>query len=55
MTRAELLWGATHEGALDAGDLLERRTRIGLARSDRALAEPEAAAALELARSGRSG
>lgn len=30
VTRAELLWGVTHEGALDTADLLERRTRISL-------------------------
>ena len=37
VTRAELLWGVTHEGALDVGDLLDRRTRIGLVPADRAL------------------
>lgn len=30
VTRAELLWAVRHEGALDADDLLDRRTRIGL-------------------------
>jgi glycerol-3-phosphate dehydrogenase len=29
-TRAELRFGVTHEGALDAADLLERRTRVAL-------------------------
>lgn len=29
-TRAELLFAVRHEGALDAADLLDRRTRIGL-------------------------
>jgi glycerol-3-phosphate dehydrogenase len=36
VTRAELLWGLTHEGALDVDDLLDRRTRIGLVPADRA-------------------
>ncbi|MEU7380434.1 glycerol-3-phosphate dehydrogenase/oxidase [Streptomyces sp. NPDC042207] len=35
VTRAELLWAAHHEGALDESDLLDRRTRIGLIPSDR--------------------
>jgi glycerol-3-phosphate dehydrogenase len=35
VTEAELRWGVRHEGALDEGDLLDRRTRIGLVRSDR--------------------
>ncbi|MFI9251993.1 glycerol-3-phosphate dehydrogenase/oxidase [Streptomyces sp. NPDC053069] len=52
VTRAELLWAVLHEGALDASDLLDRRTRIGLVPQDRAqalsvarelLAETEAA------------
>jgi glycerol-3-phosphate dehydrogenase len=46
MTRAELLWGVTHEGALDVDDLLDRRTRIGLVGEDRALVEPLAREAL---------
>ncbi len=49
VTRAELLWGATHEGAVDVGDLLDRRTRVGLVPSDRAAVEPLAAWALEAA------
>jgi glycerol-3-phosphate dehydrogenase len=49
VTLAELLWGVTHEGALDAGDLLDRRTRVGLVPADRALAEDAAARALALA------
>ena len=48
-TRAELLWGATHEGALDVDDLLDRRTRVGLVAQDRAAAEPAARAAVEQA------
>jgi glycerol-3-phosphate dehydrogenase len=39
-TRAELLWGVTHEGALTAADLLDRRTRIGFVPADRAAATP---------------
>jgi glycerol-3-phosphate dehydrogenase len=45
-TLAELSYGVTHEGALDVGDLLDRRTRVGLVPEDRARAEPAAAAAL---------
>jgi glycerol-3-phosphate dehydrogenase len=46
LTRAELLWGVTHEGALDVGDLLDRRTRVGLVAGDRSAAEPAAREAL---------
>ncbi|MEW2625364.1 glycerol-3-phosphate dehydrogenase/oxidase [Streptomyces sp. NPDC048106] len=35
VTRAELVWAARHEGALDESDLLDRRTRIGLVPQDR--------------------
>ncbi|NDZ74771.1 hypothetical protein G3I36_27760, partial [Streptomyces sp. SID10362] len=38
VTRAELLWALRHEGALDAADLLDRRTRIGVVPEDRAAA-----------------
>ena len=41
-TTAELLWGVTHEGALDTDDLLDRRTRIGLVPADRSRAEAAA-------------
>jgi len=44
VTRAEFEFAVTHEGALDAADILDRRTRIGLVDSDRARA---AAAAQE--------
>ena len=37
-TRAELLWAVRHEGALDAEDVLDRRTRIGLVPQDRVAA-----------------
>jgi glycerol-3-phosphate dehydrogenase len=45
-TLAELVWGVTHEGALDTGDLLDRRTRVGLVPADRATALAAAAEAL---------
>ncbi|SNR87939.1 glycerol-3-phosphate dehydrogenase/oxidase [Actinomadura mexicana] len=46
VTGAELAWGVLHEGALDAGDLLDRRTRIGLVATDREAALPAAKALL---------
>jgi glycerol-3-phosphate dehydrogenase len=49
VTMAELLWGVTHEGALDTDDLLDRRTRVGLVAEDRTAAEPAARRVLELA------
>jgi glycerol-3-phosphate dehydrogenase len=49
VTRAELLWGVTHEGALDVDDLLDRRTRVGLVDGDRRLAEDHARWALQAA------
>jgi glycerol-3-phosphate dehydrogenase len=49
-TMAELVWGVTHEGALDVGDLLDRRTRIGLVPTDRERAVGAAEQALELGR-----
>lgn len=36
ITRAEIEWAVTHEGALDVDDVLDRRTRIGLVPADRA-------------------
>ncbi|MFD0366608.1 glycerol-3-phosphate dehydrogenase/oxidase [Streptomyces sp. NPDC127114] len=42
VTGAELLWAVRHEGALDASDLLDRRTRIGLVPEDRTTAEEAA-------------
>ncbi|WP_433336753.1 glycerol-3-phosphate dehydrogenase/oxidase [Spirillospora sp. CA-294931] len=41
---AELAWAVRHEGALDAADLLDRRTRIGLVGRDREAALPAALA-----------
>ena len=49
VTAAELRYAVRHEGALDAEDLLDRRTRIGLVAADRVRAEPAAAAALAAA------
>ncbi|MFC8294142.1 glycerol-3-phosphate dehydrogenase/oxidase [Streptomyces sp. NPDC057242] len=46
VTRAELLWAVRHEGALDASDLLDRRTRIGLVAEDRTAAVAAADEAL---------
>jgi glycerol-3-phosphate dehydrogenase len=40
--RAEFAHAITHEGALDADDLLDRRTRIGLVPADRDAARPVA-------------
>ena len=47
VTGAELAFAVRHEGALDASDLLDRRTRIGLVQADRqdALAAAERAIA----------
>ncbi|MFE5399883.1 glycerol-3-phosphate dehydrogenase/oxidase [Streptomyces sp. NPDC056580] len=52
VTRAELVWAALHEGALDAADLLDRRTRIGLVPEDRAEALATAHDALDRATAG---
>ncbi|MFJ9422127.1 glycerol-3-phosphate dehydrogenase/oxidase [Streptomyces sp. NPDC101249] len=46
VTVAELLWAVRHEGALDAADLLDRRTRIGLVETDRTAALPATETAL---------
>ena len=35
MIRAEFEYAVTHEGALTADDILDRRTRIGLVAADR--------------------
>jgi glycerol-3-phosphate dehydrogenase len=43
---AELVWAVRHEGALDEGDLLDRRTRVGLIAADREAALPAARRAL---------
>ena len=41
VTRAEVEFAVTHEGALDADDILHRRTRIGLVQADADAARPE--------------
>ncbi|MFJ1967744.1 glycerol-3-phosphate dehydrogenase/oxidase [Streptomyces sp. NPDC087903] len=53
VTRAELLWAVRHEGALDEGDLLDRRTRIGLVPEDRVAALGAAQEALGKSPAGR--
>ncbi|GAA2969650.1 glycerol-3-phosphate dehydrogenase/oxidase [Actinokineospora diospyrosa] len=40
VTAAEVIWAVRHEGALDADDVLHRRTRIGLVDRDADLARP---------------
>ena len=50
---AELVFGVTHEGAYDADDLLDRRTRIGLVPADRAEPRAPGPAARRGRRSGR--
>ena len=46
LTRADLRFAVRHEGALDAEDLLERRTRIGLVTADRERVMPAVKEAL---------
>jgi glycerol-3-phosphate dehydrogenase len=48
MIAAEMAFALQREGALDAGDLLDRRTRIGLVAADRRRAEPAADAVLAM-------
>ena len=48
VTTAELVFGVTHEGAVDVSDLLDRRTRVGLVPEIRARAVPAAERALAL-------
>lgn len=40
LTAAEVVWAVRHEGALDADDVLDRRTRLGLIDAERAAARP---------------
>ncbi|WP_432478074.1 glycerol-3-phosphate dehydrogenase/oxidase [Nocardioides sp. GXQ0305] len=49
VTLAELVFGVTHEGAVDVSDLLDRRTRVDLVPAVRTLAVPAAERALTLA------
>ncbi|TDD92029.1 glycerol-3-phosphate dehydrogenase/oxidase [Saccharopolyspora karakumensis] len=41
LTAAEVLWAVRHEGALDADDVLDRRSRLGLDPTQRAAALPQ--------------
>ncbi len=52
VTGAEVLWAVRHEGALDAEDVLDRRTRIGLVPADRAAASDAVRALLDGAAAG---
>ena len=49
ITRAEFAYAVSHEGALTVGDILDRRTRIGLVAADRAAAEDTAREVLSAA------
>ncbi|GAB3082949.1 glycerol-3-phosphate dehydrogenase/oxidase [Corynebacterium aquatimens] len=42
LTRAEISYAVTHEGARSVDDILDRRTRVGFVAADRAAAEPVA-------------
>lgn len=48
VTRAEFEYAVTHEGAMTVGDILDRRTRIGLVAADRVAAVPFAREVLAL-------
>jgi glycerol-3-phosphate dehydrogenase len=50
VTRAEFEYAITHEGALTADDILDRRTRIGLVKADRDRAAEAAEELLTLAK-----
>ncbi|SFP45513.1 glycerol-3-phosphate dehydrogenase [Amycolatopsis arida] len=52
VTAAEVVWAVRHEGALDAADVLDRRTRLGLVLADRAVAEDTVRDLVERARAG---
>ncbi|WP_307861886.1 glycerol-3-phosphate dehydrogenase/oxidase [Nocardioides sp. SYSU D00065] len=54
VTLAELVFAITDEGAHDADDLLDRRTRVGLVEADRAVAAHLAERALRLVAASRS-
>ncbi|MBB3050383.1 glycerol-3-phosphate dehydrogenase [Prauserella isguenensis] len=43
VTGAEVVWAARHEGALDADDVLHRRTRLGLVPAEAEAARPRVA------------
>lgn len=48
VTRAEFEYAVTHEGALTVGDIVDRRTRLGMIEGDRAAAVPFAREVLRL-------
>lgn len=50
ITAAEVVWAVRHEGALDAADVLDRRTRIGLVPAERQAAEAAVTALLHVHR-----
>ena len=53
VTLAELVFAVTHEGAHDADDLLDRRTRVGLVAADRTATEALAGRAIDLVTASR--
>lgn len=55
VTLAELIFGVTHEGAVDVADLLERRTRVSMVPADLELARPAAERALALVAAAHAG
>jgi glycerol-3-phosphate dehydrogenase len=52
ITAAEVVWAVRHEGALDAEDVLERRTRLSLVPADAAAASPRVHELVEKALTG---
>jgi glycerol-3-phosphate dehydrogenase len=52
ITAAEVVWAVRHEGALDAEDVLERRTRLSLVPADAAAAAPRVQELVEKALAG---
>ncbi|MEV0057197.1 glycerol-3-phosphate dehydrogenase/oxidase [Saccharopolyspora shandongensis] len=55
LTAAEVIWAIRHEGALDAADVLDRRSRVGLNPAERESALPAVEALVERALHGVSG
>lgn len=49
VTAAEVVWAVRHEGALDADDVLHRRTRLGLVAEDTEAARPRVTELVERA------
>lgn len=54
-TAAEVVWAVRHEGALDADDILHRRTRLGLVSSEAEAARPVVEDLVTRAREGIAG